>query len=159
MKLNVTRESAVYQDTIDTLAKKSKCGLGSPSYVVVLADDVEKGMTDVEQWTDAKETAEDISKGLNGLIETLKAQNTAGGVSMESLAFANIALNAWSVRANFPLHLSLVSLESVSATLMKNALVFVDTVSLEEMTASFKVSVRDIDKELTSALQRTANKR
>jgi len=86
------------------------------------------------------EEGRDITVGLSELVNELNTQNANGGVGVDSLALAHVALEAIGRRSGVPVGLTIVSLEEISEDKKHQ----IDTVTLEALVDSWEWTNRQL---------------
>ncbi|WJJ54916.1 hypothetical protein [Xanthomonas phage RTH11] len=132
MKLSVAFEALDNQELVQVIRKEIAPAL-LEAEEVVLAASAANTSADQTLWESASSESGDIAVGMQEVITELQGQNGTGGVSLESLAFAQVALTAMGRRSNVPVQLSIASLEDVAGV----DKVQVSTNVLEALTDSY----------------------
>lgn len=132
MKLSVAFEALDNQELVQVIRKEIAPAL-LEAEEVVLAASTANTSADQVLWESASSESGDIAVGMQEVITELQGQNEVGGVSLESLAFAQVALTALGRRSNVPVQLAIVSLENFTG----DEKVQVNTTVLEALTDSY----------------------
>lgn len=150
--LKITLENMAAERAVQTILDEAQGESGSVLEDVVHAGEIARIDIAVDDYDNAAEDGNNLDESLGGVIAEIERQNSLGGLSMESMAFAHLALRAHGVKLSMETDRVLPSLES-----MGDERVIVDTDYLESLHVSMEGVFSDIGQRAAAEFIRAFN--
>lgn len=150
--LKITLENIAADRAVQAIMDEAQSDRGSVLEDVVHASEIARIEIAADDYDNAAVEGDNLEESLGGVIAEIQRQNGHGGVSMESMAFAHLALRAHGVKLNMDTEQVLPSLES-----MDSDRVHVDTEYLENLHVSMEGMFTDIGQRAAAEFIRAFN--
>lgn len=150
--LKITLENMAAERAVQTILDESQGEPGSVLEDVVHAGEIARIEIAADDYDNAAEDGNNLDESLGGVIAEIERQNSLGGLSMESMALAHLALRAHGVKLSMETDHALPSMESLS-----EERTYVDTDYLQGLHVSMEGVFTDIGQRAAAEFIRAFN--
>lgn len=150
--LKITLENMAAERAVQTILDEAQGDSGNVVEDVVHAGEIARIEIAADDYDNAADDGNHLDESLGGVIAEIERQNSLGGLSMESMAFAHLALRAHGVKLSMETDHALPSMESLN-----EERTYVDTDYLQSLHVSMEGVFSDIGQRAAAEFIRAFN--